>query len=75
MTFIPFIHIPSHITSQQLRVERPFVWLTIMAVLTPAIDKRDTVFTQITTLIHQKLLVEVAPSMDMLLGLMIFITW
>lgn len=75
MRFIPFIHIPSHMTSQQLRVEKPFVWLTIMAVLTPAIDRRELVFAQITNIIHQKILVEVAPNMDMLLGLMVFITW
>lgn len=62
-------------TSQQLRVEKPFVWLTIMAVLTPAIDRRELVFAQITNIIHQKILVEVAPNMDMLLGLMVFITW
>lgn len=62
-------------TSQQLRMEKPFVWLTIMAVLTPALDKREIVFAQITSIIHQRILVEVAPNMEMLLGLMIFITW
>ena len=75
MRFIPFIHIPSHVTSQQLRLERPFVWLAIMAVLTPAIEKRDVAFNNIISIIHQKILIEVAPSMEMLLGTMIFITW
>ncbi|KAJ5227234.1 uncharacterized protein N7469_007240 [Penicillium citrinum] len=75
MKFIPFLHIPSHVTSQQLRLERPFVWLAIMAVLTPGIDRRDVAFNHITSIIHQKILIEVSPSMEMLLGIMIFITW
>ncbi|KAJ5085829.1 hypothetical protein N7532_010600 [Penicillium argentinense] len=75
MRYIPFIHIPPNVTSQQLRTEKPFVWMCIMAVLTPGIDQRDILFSRITDIIHQKILVDVAPSMDLLLGLMIFVSW
>ncbi|GLI82001.1 hypothetical protein PoHVEF18_010399 [Penicillium ochrochloron] len=75
MKYLPFVHIPSHVTSQQLRQERPFFWLCIMAVLTPGSIQRESVFLKITEFIHQKLLVDVAPSMDMLLGIMTFISW
>lgn len=46
-----------------------------MAVLTPGIDEREVLFTQIINIIHQKILIDVSPSMEMLLGVMIFITW
>jgi hypothetical protein len=46
-----------------------------MAVLTPGSIQRESVFLKITEFIHQKLLVDVAPSMDMLLGIMTFISW
>ncbi|KAJ5678218.1 uncharacterized protein N7477_003851 [Penicillium maclennaniae] len=35
----------------------------------------ETLFQKITMLIQQKLLIEVAPSIDMLLGIMTFISW
>lgn len=46
-----------------------------MAVLTPGIIQREALFGKITNLIQQKLLIEVSASMDMLLGLMTFISW
>lgn len=75
LKFLPFVHIPPHITSQQLRQDKPFLWLCIMCVLAPGIDQREALFSKISALIQQKLLVEVSPSMDVLLGIMTFITW
>lgn len=75
LKILPFVHIPPHISSQALRQEKPFLWLCIMAVLTPGNIQRESLFGKISTLIQRKLLVEVAPSMDMLLGLMTFISW
>lgn len=75
LKILPVVHIPPHVTSQQLRQEKPFLWLCIMAVLTPGNIQREALFGKITSLVQQKLLSEVAPSMDMLLGLMTFISW
>jgi hypothetical protein len=62
-------------TSQQLRQEKPFFWLCIMAVMTPGSIQRESVFLKITEFIHQRLFVDVAPSMDMLLGVMTYMSW
>lgn len=75
LRILPFVHIPPHVTSAQLRQQKPFLWLCIMAVLTPGIIQREALFGKITNLIQQKLLIEVSASMDMLLGLMTFISW
>lgn len=73
--YLPYVHIPSHMTSQQLRQEKPFLWLCIMAVMTPGSIQRESVFLKITEFIHQRLFVDVAPSMDMLLGVMTYMSW
>ncbi|KAJ5246134.1 hypothetical protein N7468_001117 [Penicillium chermesinum] len=76
LKFLPFMHIPSHYTSYQFRQEKPFTWLCIMAVSYPGYhSKRDVLVSKITELIHTELMVEVAPSMDMLLGIITAITW
>ena len=75
LKFLPFVYIPLHVTADMLRQEKPFFWLCIMAVTTPIYIHRETLFRKITVLIQQKLLIEVAPSIDMLLGIMTFISW
>jgi hypothetical protein len=75
LKFLPFVHIPPHLTADQLRQEKPFFYLCIMAVLTPVDMQREHLFGKITMLIQQKLLIEVSPSMDILLGIMTFISW
>lgn len=74
--FLPFLYIPPHYTSSQFRQEKPFTWLCIMAVSYPGYHtKRDGLVAKITELIHTELLVDVSPSMDMLLGIITFICW
>jgi len=75
LKFLPFVHIPSNLTADKLLQEKPFFWLCIMAVATPVPIERDALFRKITMLIQQKLLIEVSPSMDMLLGIMTFMSW
>ncbi|KAJ5545930.1 hypothetical protein N7494_003515 [Penicillium frequentans] len=75
LKLLPFMHLPSHVTSQQLRNDKPFLWLCIMAITTPGESKRNILFTKVTDLIHQEIIVGVSPSMDILLGLMTFVSW
>lgn len=75
LRFFPFLHIPHHVTAHQLRQEKPFLWLCIMAVSVPGYAKRDHLFTKITELIFREVFVDVLPTMDILQGLMTFISW
>jgi hypothetical protein len=75
LKLIPFLYIPPHVTSQQLRNDKSFLWLCIMAVNTPGESKRNMLFNKVTELIHQEVIVGVSPSMDILLGIMTFILW
>ncbi|KAJ5595453.1 uncharacterized protein N7459_001661 [Penicillium hispanicum] len=75
LSYLPFIHLPSHITPQDLAREKPFFWKCITIALTPNLKERESLFTTVHDTIHQKVLVEVAPSMDILLGVMTFMSW
>lgn len=75
LKYLPFVNIPPHITSEHLRNQQPFFWLCIMAVLTPGTLESEGTFKKITDFIHQRLMAEASPSMDLLLGVMTFISW
>ncbi|KAJ6102163.1 hypothetical protein N7486_004590 [Penicillium sp. IBT 16267x] len=75
LKILPFLYIPPHVTSQQLRKDKPFLWLCIMAVTTPGESKRNLLFNKVTDLIHQEVIVGISPNMDILLGIMTFILW
>lgn len=76
----PFIHLPVHLTTEQLRLERPFLFRAIVCVTSvSAEDKRErslelkrvlceTVFMQLPP--HQK-----QQTVDLLLGLLVYIAW
>ncbi|KAE8365733.1 hypothetical protein BDV27DRAFT_144195 [Aspergillus caelatus] len=69
------IYIPLHVTPQELMQEKPFFWYCLTAVLTPNLTKRESLFTKVHDTIYQKLVLETTPSMDLLLGLMTFMSW
>ncbi|KAJ5746423.1 hypothetical protein N7520_011605 [Penicillium odoratum] len=75
LKMLPFLHIPPHVTSQQLRNDKPFLWLCIMAVCTPGESKRNSLFAKVTDLFHQELILGSSPSMDILLGTMTYVSW
>ncbi|KAE8140437.1 hypothetical protein BDV38DRAFT_239705 [Aspergillus pseudotamarii] len=75
LKYLPCIYIPLHVTPQELMREKPFFWYCLTAVLTPNLIKRESLFTKVHDTIYQKLVVETTPSMDLLLGLMTFMSW
>ncbi|KAI3276388.1 hypothetical protein DTO003C3_9642 [Penicillium roqueforti] len=48
LQYLPFVHIPSNITSDQLQQKYPFLW---------------------------RVMLDIAPSIDLLLGIMTFVSW
>ncbi|OGM48641.1 hypothetical protein ABOM_002046 [Aspergillus bombycis] len=74
LSYLPYIHIPPHVTPQELMKEKPFFWYCLTAVLTPNLTHRESLFTKVHNTIYQELLVDIAPNMDILLGLMTFMS-
>lgn len=75
LKFFPFIFIPSATRSQQLRRERPFLWLCIMFVGSKSRPQQQILASMIRQRIAQEMVVEAASSIDLLLGTLAFIAW
>ncbi|KAH8879736.1 hypothetical protein GQ53DRAFT_853343, partial [Thozetella sp. PMI_491] len=66
----PFMHLPANQTAQQLREDRPFLFRAIMAVVTPYAREKLARGREL-----KRELCETAASMDLLLGLLTYISW
>jgi hypothetical protein len=75
LKYFPFIHIPSTTTAQQLRQERPFLWLCIMAVGSKSKSQQQVLGSNIRQKIAQELVVQSERNIDLLLGILAFIGW
>ncbi|CAG8173321.1 unnamed protein product [Penicillium salamii] len=75
LQYLPFFYMPPDMTSEQLQNKLPFFWVCIMEVLTPQNTEKGDSFRRITNHIHQRVMVDAGPSMDLLLGMMTFVSW
>jgi hypothetical protein len=83
----PFVHLPSHLTAEQLRVERPFLFRAIVCVTSAsAEDKRESslklkhvlcemAFLQLSPHQKQQQPQQQQKTVDLLLGLLVYIAW
>jgi hypothetical protein len=70
-----FIHLPTGITAQRLQQERPFLFITIMAVSSKSSSQRLRLGREIKQLLARDLFADHEGNFDVLLGLLVFITW
>jgi hypothetical protein len=75
LQYLPFVYIPSDMTSEKLRQTYPFLWVCIMEVTTYKNPEKGDSFGRITNYIHQRVMLDIVPSMDLLLGIMTFVSW
>ena len=75
LNLLPHVVLPPLITSEQLREERPFLWRCIMAVGSRRLSQQRALMDNIRYIISQKMLFEGEKVMDLLLGLLVYISW
>ncbi|KAI1379514.1 hypothetical protein F4677DRAFT_334964 [Hypoxylon crocopeplum] len=73
--FFPFVYIPPHVTSQQLRELYPFLWLNIICAALGSPRRRTALGDQARSIIIQKVVVDREKSLDLLLGLLTLVGW
>lgn len=73
--YFPFVYIPSTTTAQQLRQERPFLWLCIMMIASRSTSQQQVLGSHIQHIIAQEMLLKSGQSIDLLLGLLAYIGW
>ncbi|KAI2621290.1 hypothetical protein GGR54DRAFT_600933 [Hypoxylon sp. NC1633] len=73
--FFPFVYIPPHVTSQQLRELYPFLWLNIVCVALGSPRRRTALGDQARNIVIQKIVIDREKSLDLLLGLLALVGW
>ena len=75
LSFFPCIYISEPVTAEQLRAERPFLWLAIMTVACQAAHRQLALGDTMQHIVAQKTLIEHEKNMDLVNGLIIFLGW
>jgi hypothetical protein len=72
---LPFVVIPSSMTSQKLREERPILWVCIMTVASNKSTQQIALSNEARAIIGREAFVEGTRDMDLLLGILVYATW
>ena len=75
LQLFPFTQFPDGMTAQQVREERPFFWLCIMATSSPMIHRQLALGQTIREITAREILIEGRRNLDFLLGLLCFVGW
>lgn len=73
--YLPFTHILPTTTSEELRRQSPFLWLCIMCVACGSTSQQTVLAESVKQIVAKKMVVEGEKSLDLLLGVLIFIGW
>jgi hypothetical protein len=71
----PVIYLSTDMSSHQLREERPFLWLCIMAVACKSTSQQVMLGDSIKTIVAQEILFHGEKRLEFLQGLLIFSAW
>lgn len=74
-TYFPFIIVPESTTAQDLRLDRPFLWLCIMSVTSKSTVQLKALGREIKITMGREILVEGKNNIDLLLGMLVFVAW
>lgn len=72
---LPFVVIPPSISAQQLRQERPLLWISIMTVATDKSTQQTALSNEMRSLLSREAFVEGTRNMDILLATLVYATW
>ncbi|KAL0944843.1 C6 transcription factor [Colletotrichum truncatum] len=75
LRYFPFLHFKATMTAQELRAEKPFLWICIMTVASKVASQQIALGLRVRQIVAQKLLVENERSLDYLLGLLCVLGW
>ncbi|KAI2617419.1 hypothetical protein GGR54DRAFT_641069 [Hypoxylon sp. NC1633] len=71
----PFIHIPTTTNAAELRHQRPFLWLVIMALTTKSVSQQTEMGETIWHIISRRIVSQHLADLDLLLGMICFAGW
>ena len=71
----PFVTVPAATTASVLRVERPFLWLSIMSICSRSSEQQLALGREVRIIMSLELLLEGKNNIDLLLGIMVYLSW
>ncbi|GAB0142217.1 hypothetical protein EsHS_00002775 [Epichloe bromicola] len=71
----PFMRIPGELTAEALRREKPFLWMCIMNLCSMSNLQQRIMRENVRQVVAERVVIKHDRSMDMLQGLIAFITW
>ena len=75
LKYFPFVHFPPTVGAHQVRQEKPFLWLCIMAISLNSTAQHQILADKIKQIVAEQMVVQSEKSIDFLLGLLAFIGW
>ncbi len=75
MQYSPFITITAATTSQELRRERPFLWLCIMAISSKSTEQQKALGREIRLTIGREIILEGKNNLNLLTGILTYTAW
>ena len=75
INFFPAVIVEQTVKATELREERPFLWLVIKAICTKNSARQVALGLEVRRTLGEKILIEGAKSLDLLLGLLVFTAW
>lgn len=75
LSTFPFFHIPAAMTSAELLMQKPFLWLVIMALTAKNAAQQFAMEETIWDIISKRIVVQQHASLDLLLGVICFASW
>ncbi|KAB5566099.1 hypothetical protein GE09DRAFT_1218375 [Coniochaeta sp. 2T2.1] len=75
LLLFPCVYIPPDMSSEQLRAEKPFTWFTIMMMTCQTSSVQFGMGAVWQRIISQKIVVEHEKNLDLLQGMVIFLSW
>lgn len=73
--YFPFILVPETRTALELRRDRPFLWLCIMSIASKSSVQQNALGREMRITMGREILAEGKNSIDLLLGLLVFVAW
>ncbi len=75
LIFLPFVYLPSTMTSERLSEVNPFLWFCIMTITCKNPDRRLVMSDAVKKHLAQKMVIDHEKSLDLLLGLLVLMGW
>ncbi|CAG8907190.1 unnamed protein product [Penicillium egyptiacum] len=81
----PFVHLPAHLTAEQLRLDRPFLLRAIVCVTSASAEDKRASSLELKRVLYETAFLQQSPqpnqrqpqeqTVDLLLGLLVYIAW